>query len=88
MKNYTRATATVLVTLILLLPAIAFAANVDKCFKKIDKVTTTIVKELSGWSMAIYAKKSKKVGDMLDKAWRNTAKCLDKQYKPKGGKAA
>ena len=41
--------------------------DVDKCFKSVDKATATITKELKGWSMAKYAKKSKKLGRTFSK---------------------
>lgn len=84
--NRIKTTLAVIVALLFVFSAGANAADVGKCFKSVDKATKKITKELSGWSMAKYAKKSNSLGDILDKAWRKTAKCLDKQYKPKKGK--
>ena len=72
--------------LCLVLPGTALADDVDKCFAGVDKATAAINSQLSGWDMATYAKKSKSLGGMLDKSWRDCAKCLAKKYKSKGQK--
>jgi hypothetical protein len=59
---------------------------VDKCFAGVEKATADMANQLSGWDMATYAKKSKGLGDTLDKAWRKCAACLAKKYKPQGAK--
>jgi hypothetical protein len=83
----TRIIIAFVVSLALLFPGAAFA-DVDKCFKSVEKATTKITKALSGWDMATYAKKSKGLGTLLEKGWKKTAKCLDKNYKPAGKKKA
>ena len=84
--NRTRVVTAVLISFLFVFPTVVSAASVDKCFKKVEKATASITKNLSGWSMAVYAKKSKKLGTTLEKGWKKTAGCLAKQYKPKGAK--
>ncbi len=76
----------VLIVLFFVFPMSASAADVGKCFKNVEKATSSITKNLKGWTMAEYAKKSKKLGNTLEKGWKKSASCLSKQYRPKGEK--
>lgn len=82
----TRFTLAFIIAVLFLFPAGVLASDVGKCFKSVDKATAKITKQLSGWSMAQYAKKSKGLGETLQKGWKKTAGCLSKKYKPKGAK--
>ena len=81
-----RATVAIFVSLMFLCPAAVSAADVDKCFKNLEKATTKIAKDLGGWTAKEYTQKSKDLGKTLEKGWKDTAACLAKQYKPKGAK--
>lgn len=82
----TRSTIAVFIAICFLLPAVAFASDVDKCFKSLDKATAKIAKTLGGWTTKTYTKKSKDLGTTLEKGWKKTAGCLAKKYKPRGAK--
>jgi uncharacterized protein YoxC len=82
----TRSILAVFIAIGFLFPAVAFASDVDKCFKSLDKSTAKIAKELGGWTTKTYTKKSKGLGTILEKGWKKTAGCLAKKYKPKGAK--